>query len=211
MCAATRVVQAAMTASGRPQPLSPPMARSLKWTELHFDSLVRLWLEVGLGCGYASGPCCRQTGREPNDLHRVSSRLPVNAQPLGLLQTPCIPSHMKPSPLCGTRCGKPAAGFNHPQLVRHAAGDDPERLQYLSELLDRAAELGLRVARTWAHFEGGTGAAAHLRPLRAPHPHLPAHSPTQPPPHHHHTHTHTPHPCGDAHVQLRIKSCQMST
>ncbi|KAL4437355.1 hypothetical protein ABPG75_004494 [Micractinium tetrahymenae] len=45
-------------------------------------------------------------------------------------------------------------GFNHPQLVRYAAGDDPGRLQYLTDLLDRAAELGLRVVRTWAHFEG---------------------------------------------------------
>lgn len=46
-------------------------------------------------------------------------------------------------------------GFNHPQLVRYAASPDPTRQRYLTELLDRAEELGLRVFRTWAHFEGG--------------------------------------------------------
>lgn len=47
------------------------------------------------------------------------------------------------------------AGFNHPQLVRFAASPDPTRQRYLANLLDRAEELGLRVFRTWAHFEGG--------------------------------------------------------
>lgn len=49
------------------------------------------------------------------------------------------------------------AGFNHPQLLRYAASPDPARQRYLTDLLDRAEELGLRVLRTWAHFEGRYG------------------------------------------------------
>lgn len=49
------------------------------------------------------------------------------------------------------------AGFNHPQLLQYAASPDPARQRYLTDLLDRAEELGLRVLRTWAHFEGRYG------------------------------------------------------
>ena len=66
------------------------------------------------------------------------------------------------------------AGFNHPQLVRYAAAGGPAQLAYLDGLLDHAEALGLRVIRTWAHFEGAGGAAgASERGRSSPRRHWP--------------------------------------
>lgn len=110
---------------------------------------------------------------------KLESRQPAAALPWPRVSRPAAPRCLLPLDAC--------AGFNHPQLVRYAASGDPERQRYLTDLLDRAEALGLRVFRTFAHFEGaragwrpraGTGVAgwhmhAALKRLLAPPLHLP--------------------------------------
>ena len=123
-----------MTVPAKPAALRYVMARGLSSAASPLDSWVGLAAEpLHMFCGRCSLSlslaCWRAVTQQAYPLHSKPARVPTLA----------------------------AAGFNHPQLVRYAASPDPARQRYLTDLLDRAEELGLRVLRTWAHFEGRYG------------------------------------------------------